>query len=508
MKKHLYPAAIYKAAALAGFLVMLMAIPACKKDMLDVAPQGIITDDNFFSTPENALLGVNGVYNVLRLNTFNEGLFPILDIMSDDSRKGSNPDDAKANIGDPYDEFQVNAVTTNSQTWYNTLYVGVRRANAVIERVPSIAMDTILRNRYVAEARFLRALFYLDLARGFGNVPFITSLTLPSIDQLRQDSGKQVYDQIVRPDLEFALKNLPAGYAGADLGRATQWAAHGLLARAALYYKDYPTAETAARAVINSGVFSLEPDYERAFSVAGQYGPESVFEIGAIGQEDNNGDQGGNQYGNAQGVRGSPNRGWGFNRPSIGLLRAFEPGDSRKQKAFIYVGEVIDGITIAGDGATADFTLDTKTGDTLEYEIYNQKVWTPGINVPTQWGHHRRMIRYADILLMAAEAVVQNSADLGLAASYVNRVRERARNGVAGVVPDVPADGNLINAIYNERRLELCLESSRFYDLVRTGRTSVMEPLGFKKGKHEFQPLPQSEIDITAGKLIQNPGYN
>jgi hypothetical protein len=428
--------------------------------------------------------------------------------MSDDARKGSNPTDALPNIGIPYDQFQLNAATTNTQAWYNTLYVGVRRANAVIERVPTITMDTNLRARYVAEARFLRALFYLDLARGFGNVPFITSLKLPTTAELRQATAKEIYNEIITPDLQYAIAKLPSAYTGNDLGRATKWAAHGLLARASLYFKDFNTAAISTNAIIQSGIFSIEPDYERAFNVAGQYGPESVFEVGAIGQEDNFGaDQGGNQYANVQGVRGSPNRGWGFNRPSIGLLREFEPGDSRKQKGLIYLNEVIDGVTILGDGSTPDFTLDPVTQDTLEYEIYSQKVWTPGINVPSQWGHHRRMIRYADVLLMAAEALVKTTGDAATAASYVNLVRTRARNGQAGILPDVPADANLLTAIYHERRTELFLESHRFFDLVRTDRTDLMVPLGFVKGKHEFQPLPQSEIDIAGGKLKQNPGY-
>jgi hypothetical protein len=493
----------------ATFVLVLVLVPACNKDRLEVAPQGVITDDNFFSTPQNALLGVNGVYSVLRQNTFSEGLFPILDIMSDDARKGSNPGDALTSIGVPYDQFQLNPTTTNSQAWYNTLYVGVRRANAVIDRVPTIAMDTNLRARYVAEARFLRALFYLDLARGFGNVPFITSLKLPSLAELRQATAQQIYNEVIVPDLTYAIARLPSTYSGNDLGRATKWAANGLLARAALYFKDYTTAANASNAVITSGLFSLEPDYERAFSVAGQYGPESVFEIGAIGQEDNNrGDQGGNQYANIQGVRTSPNRVWGFNRPSTSLLREFEPGDSRKQKGLIYLGEVIDGVTILGDRGTPDFTLDElPPHDTLEYEIYNQKVWTPGINVPSQWAHHRRMIRYSDILLMAAEAIVKSSGDASTAASFVNLVRARARNGQAGVLPDVLPDGNLLTAIYHERRVELFLESHRFFDLVRTGRTDLMGPLGFIKGKHELQPLPQSEIDIANGKLLQNHGY-
>ena len=486
--------------------ILVAFVPACK-DRLEVAPQGYVNSDNFFIDQPSALLGVNGVYSMLRRNGFNEGLFPILDIMSDDARKGSNPTDALSNIGLPYDQFQLNASTTDSQDWYSGLYQGIRRANAAIEKIPSVNMNETLRNRYLAEVRFLRALFYLDLARGFGNVPFITSLTLPSATEVRQATDREIYNEIIKPDLQYAVANLPASYTGDDVGRATKGAANGLLARAALFFGEFEVARDAAQAVIDAGIYSLEADYERAFSVAGQYGPESVFEVGAIGQEDYySTDQGGNQYSNVQGVRGAPNRGWGFNRPSMSLLREFEPGDVRKYKGLIYLGEVIDGVLIQGDGSTPDFTLDAN-GDTLEYEIYNQKVWTPGINVPTAWGHHRRLIRYSDVLLMAAEAIVKTNGDLARAAGYVNLVRARARDGQEGVLPDVPADANLLNAIYHERRVELFLESHRFFDLVRTGRTDLMVPMGFVKGKHEHLPIPQPEIDISGNHIRQNPNY-
>lgn len=477
---------------------------------VDEKPLNLITEENYWASKEDAIRGVNGVYNLLRNSGFNEGLFPITDIMSDDARKGSNPADALSNIGDPFERFQVNPSTENTIAWYNTLYQGVRRANSVIGNVPKITMDDPTKNRIIGEARFLRALFYLDLARAYGNVPVVTTIQPPAVSEVRQATDKEIYAEIIKPDLLFAIDNLTpqGGYTGNDVGRATQEAARALLARAALFFKEYDVVRDQCESIITGGKFSLEADFSMAFRPEGNFGKESVFEIGAIGQEPFwSEDRGGNQYGNVQGVRGSPNRGWGFKRPSMGLLRAFESGDQRKEKTIIRLGEVLDGITIVGDGSTPDVTLEN--GDTLEFECYNEKVWTPGNNVPTSFGYHRRFIRYSDVLLMASEARIELNDDLAKAVSYINQVRLRARAGNPNVVPDVPLGSQdaLRTAVYHERRLELALEDTRFFDLIRTGRQDLMVPLGFVKGKHEHMPIPQVEIDISAGRIKQNSGY-
>ncbi len=230
---------------------------------------------------------------------------------------------------------------------------------------------------------------------------------------------------------------------------------------------------------------------------------ESVFEIGAMEVEG----AGGNQYANTQGVRGSPNRGWGFNRPSLNLRNSFEPGDPRLDATIIDLGETLDGILILGDGTTPDEVL--VDGVVTEVECYNQKVWYPGTNTITQWGHNRRLIRYADVLLMAAEALNENNKT-GEALNYLNEVRRRARQGNNAILPDITVTEKtaLRQAILDERRHELALEGHRFWDLVRTGRAAtVLGPLGFVSGKHELFPIPQNEIDISQGSLEQNSNW-
>lgn len=484
-------------------ITILVAVSACS-DFLEKPPQGELTQQTFPTTANDALLATNAMYNLMRSGGFHQGLFPILDIMSDDARKGSNPGDGASTVG-TYDNFTHIPTESNIGTWWSTLYEGVKRANVVIERVPDIQMDAALKSRYISEARFVRALIYFDLVRAWGDIPLITTVT-PERGEPRT-SASQVYD-LIEEDLLQAIEGLPekSEFATTEMGRATRGAAKALLAKVYLFQQDFVNAELYALEVINSGEYDLMPNFEDANSKAGEFGVESVFEIGALPLEGLA--NGGNQYANVQGVRGMPNRGWGFNRPSLDLQNSFEPGDPRLDATVIFLGEVLDGITIVGDGGTPDEIRDAGN-NLIEIETYNQKVWTPGENVPTQHDHNRRIIRYADVLLMAAEALNENGKSAE-ALIYLNQVRERARGG-ANVLPDITETNTelLREIILEERRHELAMEGHRFWDLVRTGKAEeVLGPLGFVVGKHELLPIPQSEIDLNNGIWDQNPNWN
>ena len=473
-------------------------------DFLEKPPQGNLTQTSFPTSAADALLATNAVYNSLRDPNYNSGLFPLLDIMSDDTNKGSNPSDQVSTIG-PFDTFEHVKTESAILRWWNTLFKAVRSANVVIEKVPAIDMDPVLRDRYVGEARFLRAFFYFDLVRAWGGVPKVES---SDPVELPRSSSEEIFDFIIS-DLEFAVNALPekSQYASsADLGRATRGAAKALLARVYLFTGDFQLAAGYATDVINSGEYSLEDDFDNASSVNGEMGVESVFEVASFGQEGV--EQGGNQYANVQAVRGTPNRGWGFNRPTKNLRDDFESGDPRLQSTVIYLGEVLDGITILGDGSTPDLSADAHGQP--EIECYNQKVWTPGNTVPPSFNHNRRFIRYADVLLMAAEALNENG-NAAQALVYLNQVRARAREGNNSILPNITETGKsaLRDIILHERRVELALEGHRFWDLIRTNRAvTVLGPLGFEAGKHELLPIPQTEIDLTRGALDQNPGWD
>ena len=485
---------------------MFILIAGCT-DFLQIDPQGDLTQASFPTSSSDALQATNAVYAAVRNWYYNSGGYPILDIMSDDAYKGSNTNDQLTTVG-AYDNFTFNSTGDGLDRWWATLYQGIRWANVVIEKVPVIPMDTTLRNRYVGEVRFLRGLFYFDLVRAWGGVPEVTA-SIPPL-HLGRATSDEIYSLIVS-DLQYAETHLTtkSELISSDMGRATSGAAEALLAKVYLFQKDFVNAELYALKVIQSNEYSLEPRFIDANGVNGNNGVESIFEVGALGVEDYEG--GGAQYANTQGVRGSPNRGWGFNRPSIDLRKSFEPGDPRLKGTIIDLGDTLDGVFIKGDPDPANDPVVTlnQNGDTINIQCYNRKVWTPGNDTPTQWSHHRRLIRYADVLLMAAEAMNENGKPAD-ALTYLNQVRKRARGGNISVLPDVTiTDKNLLrDKILLERRHELALEGERFWDLVRTGNAAtVLGPLGFIPGKHEVLPIHQSEIDISQGSLTQNPNY-
>jgi tetratricopeptide (TPR) repeat protein len=484
-----------------SILVASVIFTAGCEDFLQKDPQGELTQEAFPVTASDALLATNAVYVSIRNWAYHSGGYPILDIMSDDAHKGSNPNDQLPTVG-PYETFTHTTTQDGLDRWWSALYEGIKRANVVIEKVPLIDMNPGLRERYVAEASFLRGLYYFDLVRAFGGVPEVTTTTPET--NLRRSTAAEIFSLVIS-DLGYAADHLPekSAYGPDDAGRATRGAAKALLARVYLFMGDFENAEKYALEVIISDEYDLEPVFADANGKNGEHGVESVFEIGAMEVEGS----GGNQYANTQGVRGSPNRGWGFNRPSLDLRNSFEPGDPRLDATIIDLGETLDGILILGDGTTPDQVLEN--GNVVEVECYNQKVWYPGNNTITQWGHNRRLIRYADVLLMAAEALNEND-NPDDALLYLNEVRRRARQGNESILPDITVTEKsaLRNIVLEERRHELALEGHRFWDLVRTGRAAtVLGPLGFVAGKHELLPIPQNEIDISQGTLEQNPNW-
>jgi len=496
-----------KTLSISKLLFLLLFLNACGDSFLDRPPLGSLTEGSFPQTAAEAVSATNGIYNTLRVWQFNTGGFPLLDIMSDDARKGSNPGDASQLL--MFDEFSYTPSNEHIENWYRTLYLGIRRSHLVLEKVPDIDMDETLKNRLLGEARFLRGYFYSILARAFGDVPLVLSSQVTS--GVTVSSSEQIYQDVVFPDLLFALDNLPeqSEYEEADIGRASKGAARGLLSRLYLFRKDFISAEKYAMEIINSQQYDLEETFFLAFGPSGQFGVESVFEIGALPEASM--ELGGNQFGNTQGVRGTPNYGWGFNRPAHEWMLFIGADDPRLDASVIFPGEVLDGVLIVGDLSSPDtlYTDNTKT-EILEIEAYNQKVYAPGEEVIAQWGHNRKIIRYADVLLMAAEALNENNK-MDQALIYLNLVRNRAREGNQTILPDITTidQNQLREAIFEERRRELFMEGLRFWDLVRTDKAgAVLGPLGFIEGKHELFPLPQSEVDISNGVIVQNPNWN
>lgn len=460
-------------------------LQSCGDEFLTVPLEGQVEASAFFTTESDALAATNAIYSYLR--GWENSAFPtqyVFGVPADDVLKGSNPGDASfINV---YDQFTYTASDDGIKGYWDGQWQAVARCNAVITNVPAISMNDSLKSRLIAEARFLRAYYYFNLVRIYGGVPIFDGVPTDLNYIKPRNSKQEVYEFIIK-DLKAAADILPASYSGADRGRATKGAAKGLLSKVYLYDKQWQNAYDTAGEVMTMG-YDLDPDFNHLFRVAGEFGPESVFEVDC----ECSAQFGGSQYAEVQGVRGQ--YGWGFFTPSPSLESAFEAGDIRKE------------LTILRNGETTPEGDLIKVGDPLAVLTYNQKAYVPSSVNNTACGYgsvqNIRILRFADVLLIRAEAANElgKTSD---AVSALNRVRTRA--GLGNTTSTSQAD--LRNAIWHERRVELAMEGDRFVDLVRTGQAAtVLASYGFVAGKHELFPIPQNAIDQSNGVLTQNPG--
>lgn len=405
----------------AATLLAVSAAAACS-DFLATDPRGELTTPSFFQTSDHALQATNASYSMLR--NWTTHVFSWLgqvEIASDDADKGSVPGDAGF-LGE-LDNLTFDAGNLAFRDPWLGYYQGIYRANVAIQNIPNVNMDEELRARLVGENKFLRAYYYFHLVRAYGGVPLITEpLEAGQFAQTRA-TAEEVYAQIEQ-DLTDAIAVLPlrSEYAPADLGRATKGAAQALLGKVHLYQQEYAEAYDQLTAVIESNQYSLAPSYAGIFTQAGENGPESIFEVQVANIEGgNNGPSGAaSQYAEVQGVRAPPNIGWGFNTPSAALEASYEPGDPRLEVTVLYPWEALRD---APD-------LVVYRNAAMPNNRYNQKVSVPpGIPGGTgNSGVNIRRIRYADVLLMAAEAAYRSATEAE-ARAWVNEVRERARDG-------------------------------------------------------------------------------
>jgi len=485
-------------------LTITLLASGCQKDFLDRRPPGELTFEEFFQNADQAVQATNAVYEQYR--SFDLAALSYIgctDILSDDADKGSTANDAP--LLSDLDNFTMDATNPYIAPLYKGHYRAIARANVAIEGIARVEdMDEALRSRLIGECKFLRAYSYFLLVQWFGDLVLVTK-TLQGDEyyaQTRQPK-EAIYAQIEQ-DLKDAAAVLPEkdGYPTSEKGRATQAAAKGLLAKLYMLKKDWASAEAQCMDIINGGKYSLLTRYADNFLPVGENGTESVFEIQTVALETQQAaGPGSSPYNMVQGVRGVPNLGWGFNRPSDNLVSSYENGDPRREATIIYVGEILP------DGSTQ-----VKDNPEIINERYNQKAWVPAHSGLQDNGPGNiRVLRYSDILLLAAEAKNELGKS-GEALPLLNLVRKRARGTNNFILPDVTVTDQtqLRERIYRERRVELAMEQQRWFDLVRWGRAeTVMTALGksFVANKHEVLPIPQTEVDLTSGKVTQNNGY-
>jgi len=477
---------------------------SCSKDFLDRKPLGQLTEDEL---PAGSLEGqVLAIYAGLRSEgTSGLPYVAVHNIRSDDADIGSSTGD-EAGAAPNTDDFQY---TTNYWLWGNYWtdhYRLIALTNNAIQIADSLDIDNATTMSLVAEAKFFRAWAYFNLVRAFGEVPKIDFRVYDQSESIVPKSSIAEIYELIDADLEDATVSLPLNWETRYIGRITRGAAFALQAKTFLARQQYGRALAAARMVISSGEYNLSVPYDQIFRESQENSKESVFEIQALYTQAQTGL--GITYANRQGVRGSGdmNLGWGWNVPNERLANAFEEGDPRKDETLLYAGQVNTPYSEFIPAATA----------TVPRPYWSKKVYTdPAIRASTgslegNWFNFR-VIRYADVVLMAAEAA-NETGEREAALEYLEQVRGRARGNNTTILPRITTSDQeeLRQAIRRERQVELGMENERFFDLIRWG---IDIETFHEAGKTDYQvrnrflPIPQNEIDRSGGILIQNPDY-
>lgn len=545
---------IYKHIALCTltFVALSLSFTGCKDYLTEIEPGTTLLEDFFTSTPA-AVQNVTGCYSPLMWefnHTYCSEWF-IGDIASDDALKGGG---STTDMADAYDI--ENWRTTNQNTllldFYRAQFQGVGRCNLALEYISKtdVGIDSDftqrMKERLMGEVHFLRAYYYFRLVRVFAGVPMPLKVLWSSDEWgMPRSSANDVFNQIVA-DLELAEKYLwkKSEYDGADMGRATKGAAEAMLMKVNLYMASpywqkkgvekspadcYKDALKWGDLIMASGEYDLCPNYVDNFTMAGENGIESVFEIqyaevawGDYGSGDDPCKFGYTAGSFTQILTRSRNSdiggGWGFDHPTQNLYDEFEAGDPRRDVAILVPStDVVSSYQEQSDEAYAGNTMLNN-----KYAMYRDPENIGGGY--GKWSLHasrgplnNRQIRYADVLLMYAEAAL-GAGDAGTALIQINKVR--ARVGLAAI-------GSADNAaLRHERRCELAMEGHRWFDLVRwegvdgNGLKAHMDAYKltetvdaqsymneFVAGKHEIFPIPQEEIQLNTVLMEQNPGY-
>jgi hypothetical protein len=470
-------------------------------DYVDVGPEYSLDAENFFKTPNDYDRALTGAYDLLQTSYLTLWLG---EIASDNSIAGGE------SVTDSEGLHQIDAMTHGGenrelQQLWRFMYSGITRVNFIFENRNNIEFEG--KDEILAQAAFLRAYYYSELVKVFGDVPLIVNKRLGSeeIKSTKRNAASEVYTQI-EEDLTYAASILD--WESEEKGRVTKGAALALLGKVYLYQNKFTEAAATLDEVIQEGPYDLFSDFSSLFRVANEGNEESVFEIEYVNSE-------GGGYGcfvclegfvavGFHGIRQykGPIYGDGnsYNLPTEDLYEAFGENDPRRDASILNIEAFKD--------AQAN-------PDEIEYAIgagghtgfYNNKyikrlteLGPPDDDLTSPVNH--RVIRFSDVLLMAAEAHNRKTGpDDALAREYLNRVRDRV-----DLDPVNASGAALSEAIWHERRLEFAGEGHRFFDLVRTGKAAdAIE--GFQTGTHELFPIPQDEIDLAGAGWDQNDGY-
>ena len=471
---------------------------------LDKEPWDSIDTSKSFQAAEDAIAAVNGAYQPLQWPKLYNMRMWTLDIVAGNSIVGAGGGTDGIETTD-----MANFITTTDNAGVLDVWrgpsPGILRCNFVIKNVPGMNIDQILKNRCLGEAKFLRAHYYFILVRLFGGVPLLTEPQTSEDDLKPFRASKEEIYKLIEDDLKEAINLLPdkSSYSASDLGRASKGAAMGLLAKVYLTQrKEYAEIVRLCEEIQKLG-YRLNDDYSDNFNPNKKNGPESLFEVQYYGKTNYDFWSNENQSSWLSAFTGPRNSdmvagGYGWNQPTAEFVSQYEEGDNRKDKTILYLG------CPDFDGKQYQSSYST-TGYNLRKFLVPKSISMDYNTSPANFV----VLRYADVLLMKAEALNEQALTTD-AEAPLYEVRKRAgltnRADIEGLTQD-----QMREKIIQERRIELAFEGDRWFDLVRLkdnyalkflhsiGKTNAAE-------KHLLMPIPLKEIEAN-GNLKQNPGY-
>jgi hypothetical protein len=474
-------------------IISIFALTSCEKFLTEEL-NGEFSSDTFYKNDIQAIQALTGAYNAIAFSRFDNAIWVFGDVASDDAVKGGNPGD-QAEIT-YIDEFTANSSNGIISNYWTFAYEAIARANNVIANVPTVPMDEALKSRIIGEAKFIRAYSYFNLVNVFGKVPLklLPQLTQEAIN-VPLSEVPAIYLQIEQ-DLSDAADVLPVSYTSADMGRVTRGAALAMLGKVNLYQQNWSVAIGYFQQMEALGIYRLLPNYDDNFKLAYENSTESVFEIQHL--------TGKNPFtGNAlnQWFAPASEGGYYFNAPTQSLVDAFEKSATDEVDPRLDASVGRDGQPwLNGNIFSADWS---PTGYLTKK--HQQPLSEVSSSLKGDGDLNYIYMRYADVLLMKAEAFNENN-NADSAKANLNKVRQRARASFNGIPPaDLLADittsdqNQLRTAIQKERRVELAQEFHRYFDLMRWGKAVAEAALGsdFNYETKRYFPIPQAEIDAN-----------
>ncbi|GAB2558967.1 RagB/SusD family nutrient uptake outer membrane protein [Spirosoma areae] len=478
-----------------NFFILLVSaclLGACSDLSLDQVPQTERSEANFYQTNADFYNAIVGVYGALKhpgIIGQGSGSYLYMTELATDNTETGQARGGTANELFYFEDFNFSLASTTLSNAWTGHYAGIARTNSILDRLPTVSIPQASKDRFEGEAKFMRALFYFNLVRFFGDVQLVThEITSPyGANSITRSPAAEVYALIIS-DLKTAETKLPAVIPNAEAGRASVGAAKTLLGKVYLTLKQYDNAAAKLKEVIDGNSYSLMPKYADVFPATTSYAANKEY-ILAVQYKSGQIGQGSDLWSNWAAVNSAVallgaggGTGGGFNRPTADMETAYEPGDLRKDASMLSSYKATNG-TAVNERYVVKFRQQGALNNDADVDF--------------------PLLRYADVLLMYAESL----NELGKTAEalpYLNQIRKRA--GLADKAALSQADFRL--AMEQERRVELAFEGHRWFDLVRTGRfVTVMKAKGAKvQDFHQLYLIPQREMDLNKA-LSQNPGY-